>query len=88
VPRDSAAALAWFARAAAQGHPGAQFNLGILYSSGPSKDVVRAYMWADLAARSGEPDAVRLRDSLTTLMTGAELADAQRAVREWKPERR
>jgi hypothetical protein len=88
VRQDSGAAAAWFGKAAAQGHRGAQFNLAILYSSGPSKDLVRAYMWADLAFVSGERRAGTLRESLEAAMTPEQITEARRRSRQWKPERR
>jgi hypothetical protein len=89
VAQDSAAAAAWFSRAAAQGHPAARVNLAVMYSSGAgvAKDFVRAYMWADLAASAGEPAGAKLRDSLKSMMTSDQIIEAQRASREWKPER-
>ncbi len=42
-------------------------------------------MWWDLAAAQGNKEALKLRDLMAEKMTPAQLADAQRLAREWKP---
>ena len=39
----------------------------------------------NLAAAAGSPDAAEARDVGETLMTPAQLAEAQKLAREWKP---
>jgi hypothetical protein len=38
-----------------------------------------------LAAAQGEQDAVKGRDDVAKLMTQAQIAEAQKLAREWKP---
>ncbi len=49
------------------------------------QDVVPAYMWLNLAAEQGDQDAVQAKDSIAQLMTPAQIAEAQRLAREWRP---
>lgn len=50
VPRDDVQAKTWLRGAAEQGNPGAQFYLGLIYST---RDVVEAAKWYRLAAEQG-----------------------------------
>jgi uncharacterized protein len=56
---------------------------------GVPKDLVRAHMWLNLAGakRLGgvEEESRRKRDELARQMTPAQIAEAQRLAREWKP---
>ncbi len=89
VPQDYAEAMRWYRLAAEQGHASAQSNLGDMYGTGRGvpQDYVQAHMWRDLAtSRLTDEDrgvAVRGRDTLASLMTPAQLAEAQRLAREW-----
>ncbi len=58
-----------------------------MYSQGLGvpKDSVQAYMWLNLAAARGNEKAFKSRDLLEILMTPAQLAEAQRLAREWRP---
>ena len=47
--------------------------------------VVQAHMWFALAAAQGDESAGKHRDRLATKMTPAQLAEAQRLAREWRP---
>lgn len=86
-PRNDAEAVKWYRKAADQGHDGAQFNLGLMYSSGRGvpQDYVNAHMWLNLSAAQGAQDAARERDEIARFMTPAQLAEAQKHAREWKP---
>jgi hypothetical protein len=42
-------------------------------------------MWYNLAAVSGDAKSVKNRDLLAQKMTPAQIAEAQRLAREWKP---
>ena len=77
---------------AAQGHAGAQNNLGGLYEfgHGVTQDHVRAYMWYNVAAAHSTGDAQKdvaaeNRDEIAGRMTPAQIAEAQKLAREWKP---
>jgi hypothetical protein len=49
------------------------------------QNFVLAHMWYNLCAAQGEQGAVPLRDALATRMTPAQIAEAQKLAREWKP---
>ncbi len=87
VPRDHAEAMKWFRKAANQGAAVAQDNLGIMYGAGEGvpRDHVRAHMWSSLSAAQGNKDAAKSRDVFAKLMTPAQIAEARRLAREWKP---
>ncbi len=65
----------------------AQFSLGVMYSKGQGvpQDYVQAHMWDTLAAAQDIEDAREGRDKLAEHMTPAQIAEAQRLAREWKP---
>ncbi len=77
----------WFRRAADQGLAGGQLLIGTMYKIGMvvPKDVVRAYMWFNLSAAQGLQEAAEERDKLAEHMTPAQIAEAQKLAREWKP---
>ena len=52
---------------------------------GAPQDYVQAHMWFNLAAARGNADAARKRDLVAAKMTPAQIAEAQKLVREWKP---
>jgi uncharacterized protein len=51
------------------------------------RDYVRAHMWFNLAAAQGDQDAAKARDDVAKLMTPAQIAEAQKLAREWRPKR-
>lgn len=59
VPQDSAKAVAWWQKAAAQGDANAQYNLGAMYANGEGvlQDSVKAVEWWQKAAAQGHADA-------------------------------
>ncbi|MDA2912163.1 sel1 repeat family protein, partial [Nitrospiraceae bacterium AH_259_D15_M11_P09] len=87
VPQDYAEAVRWFRRAAEQGDAEAQLKLGAMYNKGYSvpQDYVQAYMWVNLAVAQGREDARKARDKLAKKMTPAQMDEARRLAREWKP---
>ena len=57
---------------------------------GVPQDFIQAHMWLNLAASrfpSGETrnKSARLRDNIAAYMTLAQIAEAQRLARNWKP---
>ena len=59
---------------------------------GVPQDYVQAYKWYDLAAErfaasetEKRDDAAKRRDEVASNMTPAQIAEAQRLVRAWKP---
>jgi TPR repeat protein len=96
VPQNYAEAAKWYRRAAEQGLADSQVNLGMMYyhGQGVSRDYVLAHMWLNLAAsqypasvREDLNDAVHYKDIVNYLMTPAQIAEAQRLAREWKPKK-
>ena len=61
------------------------YQLGMMYSVGQSVpvDLVTAHKWFNLAAMRGNKDAIRLRRELAEEMSAHEIAQAQRAARDW-----
>ena len=91
VPQDYAKARQWYEKAAARGYAMAQTNLGVLYRSGhgvPQNNVL-AYMWFSLAAARStgnlQQPAADTRDKIASVMTPAQIAEAQKLEREWNP---
>ncbi len=91
VPQDYAEAVKWHQFAAEQGHADAQHNLGVTYAAGQGapQDYVQAHMWFSLAGSRFPPDedceAVQSRDWIAAQMTPAQITEAQKLTREWKP---
>ena len=85
--RDYATAVRLIRPLAEQGDANAQYNLGVLYDNGLGvpQDRVRAYMWLNLAAMQGRESAATFRDLVARLMSPAQIAEAQKLAREWKP---
>lgn len=61
------------------------FELGMNCATGRDvpTDLVSAHKWFNLAAMKGNRDAVRYRKEISAEMTSADIAEAQRAAREW-----
>jgi uncharacterized protein len=93
VPRDNTKANGWYRKAADRGFDYAQFNLGVAYEDGGlgvPQDYALAYMWFSLASSPATNTdlrqmAVENRDKVAAKMTPAQIAEAQRMAREWKP---
>ncbi len=87
-----AKALQWYRKAAEQGEVTAQYNLGVMYDNGQGvpQDYAQAHMWYNLAASRFPPGenrdiAVNNRDVVAERMTPAQIAEAQKLAREWRP---
>ena len=95
VPRNHHEAAKWYLRAAHQGYARAQNDIGFMLGFGegvPPHDDVEAYKWLTLAiARYTSKNQERLdqaikdKATLTARMTKAQIAEAERRVRAWKP---
>ena len=61
------------------------FVLGTRYSTGRDveHDLVAAHKWFNLAAMKGNSDAARYRQEIAGELSAAQIAEAQRAAREW-----
>jgi uncharacterized protein len=84
---DNVAAVSWFRKAADQGLAAAQLFLGLQYDKGLGvpQDFILAYMWLNLSAGQGKEEAVQYRNMVAAKMTPAQIAEAQKLAREWKP---
>ena len=82
--KDYATALREWKPSAEQGNADAQNNLGVIYNNGWGVllDFVRAHMWFNIAASSGDNDAVKNRDAVAERMTPSQIETAQRLARE------
>jgi len=87
VPQNYTEAVEWFRKAADQGNAIAQQNLGVSYANGEGvpQDYVSAHMWFNLSAAQGDANAIKNRDIIAQRMTPAQIAEAQKLAREWKP---
>jgi len=95
VPRDHREAARLYLLAAEQGYARAQNNIGFMYGFGegiPPRDDVQAYKWISLAIRnytSRNQDrldqAINDQATLKARMTPAQIADAERLVRDFTP---
>lgn len=94
VPQDDTESAKWYRRAADQGDARGLEYLGLMYQSGRgvAQDYVEAYkLWSLAVARTpaweGElaDEVLKNRDNVATKMTAAQVAEAQRLTREWKP---
>lgn len=67
------------------GDPEALYALGLHYATGKNgrSDYVAAHKWFNLAAMQGLGRAAANRAELAQEMSPAEIANAQRAAREW-----
>ncbi len=89
---DYATALREWRPLAEQGYAGAQYNLGIMYDKGRGvpQDYSKAHMWYNLAASRLPPGvehdiAVKNRDNVAKRMTPAQISEAKKLAREWRP---
>ena len=92
VPQNYAKAVKWYRKAAEQGNAGAQYNLGVMYGKGQGvpQDYAQAHMWYNLAASRYPPgedrdNAVDNRDIVAERMTPAQISEAEKLAREWRP---
>lgn len=71
--------------AAQGGAPDAYFELGLMYCAGREVDLdlIQAHKWFNLAALRGNDDAKRYRQEISSEMSKAQIAEAQRLAREW-----
>ncbi len=87
VTQNDTEAVVWFRKAADQGDAIAEFLLGNQYANGKGvpQDYVRAHMWFSLAAAQGEQRAVKTLEMAERRMTPAQINEAQKLARDWKP---
>jgi TPR repeat protein len=91
VPQSFPEAANWCRRSAEQGNAQGQYMLGLLYNSGHGvpESFVQAYMWLNLAAaHAAGPKrefSYRIRDSVASKMSPAQIAKAQALAVEYRP---
>lgn len=89
--QDDDEAIRWYREAAEQGHAFAQVSLGNMYAEGRGgpQGEMAAYMWFNIAASAPDPISALSgkwrRDEIAAGMTPAQIAEAQRLARDWKP---
>ena len=68
-----------------QASPEMYFQLGMMYSSGKSveTDLVTAHKWFNIAASRGNSQAAHYRQEIAREMSKIDIANAQRAAREF-----
>jgi TPR repeat protein len=87
VPQDYSEGARYYRLAAEQGHKKAQAAIGAMYfmGRGVPQDYVQAHLWSNLASIDGDERMLRQRTLIEKSMTPAQVAEAQRLAREWKP---
>jgi TPR repeat protein len=87
--KDLAWAARWYGKAADQGLAAAQHLLGMAYANGQGvpRDPITAHAWLGLAAAQDDKNAARERRNLARQMSKAEIGEADRRVRNWRPAR-
>lgn len=92
VTGNLAEAITWFQRAADQGDSDSLITLATAYAEGigVAQDYVEAHKLLNVAAPRVKyadirNDIIKRRDELATRMTAAQIAEAQKLAREWKP---
>ena len=94
--QDYSEAVKWYRKAAEQGLPEAQYALGFMYgkSQGVPQDYVFAHMWLNLATlrfpaseKKNQEMANKDRDITASEMTPAQITEARRLARQWKPKK-
>jgi hypothetical protein len=80
--------LGWLCRAADQGHPDAQYRLGLLHQHGKegmTQDPVQAYMWYRLAAANGHHPAAVEAQALLEKLSAGQAMEAEGLLQKWGP---
>lgn len=83
LPRGMDNAFDWLEKAAHAGIVEAQYDLGLLYAQVGNR--VRAYFWFRLLAARGYPGAAKNASLLAKNLDKAEIEEADRRARLWKP---
>lgn len=92
VPQNYIEALKWYSLAAEKRSTDAQFNLGVMYANGQGtpQDNVQAYVWFnlvstnELSGKEARDKAVQNLELITSKMTPAQIATAQKLIAEWR----
>ncbi len=80
-------AFRWLELAAKQNHADAQYDIGLMHKNGQSVpvDFVKSYVWLNLAAAQGHLAATQAREEVLQMMSTQQVAEGQRASRDWTP---
>jgi TPR repeat protein len=89
VTKDVQEGLRWIRLAAEQGLSIAQCHLGLMYEAGEGvpQDPVQAHMWWNLVSAQDIEQAIEACERLAPKMSSAQIEEAQRLAREWKPKK-
>jgi hypothetical protein len=90
VPKDDKEAVRWWRLAADKGFAPAQHSLGKLLAGGGQgvpADKTNAYMWLALSAAQGDEEAGRQSEILSKQLKPADVTNAKKLVKQWKPSR-
>ena len=84
VPQDYKEAASWYRKAAEQGNPDAQANLGIIYGTGQGvlQDNLLAHMWSNIGSANGNESAAGIRGIVAKEMSQEAIEKAQAMARE------
>lgn len=87
VHQNNSEAAKWFLMAAERGFVEAQLIVGAMYALGRGvpQSYERAYMWVSLVASKGDAKAANLREIAASHLSTAQLVEAQRLARDWRP---
>ena len=79
VPQNDKVVAGLYRRSAEQGYTPAQNKIGMMCESeqGNPQNVIRAYMWFNLAATNGDKETAEARDRVAKKMTPEQIAEAQ-----------
>ena len=91
VPQSFPEAANWCQRSAEQGNAQGQYMLGLMYNAGHGvpESFVQSYMWLNLAAAHASGPkrefSYRIRDSVASKMSPAQIAKAQALAVDYRP---
>lgn len=85
IPKDMTEGAKWYLRAADQGHPGAQYEIGNCYAfgEGVTENAYEAFFWYSLAAANGETDAEQARGLLSSMFTPQDIDNLLLRAESW-----
>jgi TPR repeat protein len=87
IAQDKKEALKWFRKAADQGLPEAQYELGQLYQSGETveKDRIESLKWYVLAANQKHPKAAKAAKELRKTLSPSQITEAEKRAKSFTP---
>lgn len=87
VIKNQTTAISMYKKSAEQNNPKSQYNLGAMYARGDGalRNNQLAYFWLTLAASQGLADAAKARSEVASMMSPAQIAEAEKTAAAWKP---